>query len=108
MTAGKKRVRPVSFKVTKQEAEIIRYIVDRALRLGKFGTGAVEFLDMDITACHANGCKLDLLKLLGAPNTDFMHDVCGIRDYLDRNTGKLTRCFLPRTAKLSDKKKRAA
>ncbi len=51
---------------------------------------------MDITATHANGCPLDLDKLLAAPDFDFAHDVFGIRRHLDRTTGELRDFFLPR------------
>ena len=54
---------------------------------------------MDVTACHANGTKLDLEKLLNFPDFDFLHDVAGIRNCIDRETGKLTKCFLPRCAR---------
>lgn len=53
---------------------------------------------MDLTACHCNGCELDLDRLLLAPDPDFGHDVCGIRRHIDRRTGKLGGCFLPRCA----------
>lgn len=57
-----------------------------------------EFMDadMDITATHANGCPLRLDDLLAADEFNFGHDVFGIRNCLDRKTGKLMRNFLPR------------
>ena len=51
---------------------------------------------MDITAAHMNGNKLDLEKLLIADNQNFAHDVFGIKNNLDRTTGLLENCFLPR------------
>jgi hypothetical protein len=54
---------------------------------------------MDITACHLNGCKLDLAKLLAADDFNFAHDVLGIRRHIDRETGQLMNCFRPRFAK---------
>lgn len=53
---------------------------------------------MDVTACHANGCPLDLEKLLHADAFNFSHDVFGIARYINRNTGKLENCFVPRCA----------
>lgn len=53
---------------------------------------------MDLAATHANGCKLDLDKLLAFDNFNFAHDVFGIREHLDRKTGKLKDFFLPRCA----------
>ncbi len=51
---------------------------------------------MDITAAHRNGCPLKLDELLKAEDFDFAHDVFGIRRYINRKTGKLENCFLPR------------
>jgi hypothetical protein len=51
---------------------------------------------MDISACHSNGCPLRLADLLAAKNFDFMHDVAGIHNNIDRETGKLKGNFLPR------------
>lgn len=51
---------------------------------------------MDIRACHANGTPLRLEELLRADDGNFGHDVFGIRRYIDRTTGQLTDCFLPR------------
>jgi hypothetical protein len=54
---------------------------------------------MDIIACHANGNPLDLAQLLMINDYEFMHDVCGIRDHIDRDTGQLRDCFVPRTTR---------
>ena len=52
---------------------------------------------MDLTACHANGCPLQLDELLKADKFEFSHDIYGIRKAIDRTTGKLTEdCFTPR------------
>lgn len=55
-------------------------------------------LSMDLTACHANGCPLDLDGLLNADKGDFLHDVTGIMAHINRQTGQLEDCFLPRYA----------
>lgn len=89
-----------SFHASRFEHELINKIAKRASCL------AVEYdieyskmtATMDVTACHANGCELDLNKLLEAPAPDFAHDVFGIRRHLDRRTGKLGDHFLPRCA----------
>lgn len=88
----------ISFKATKEEVALIRKIVERALPLYKSLGLRDSFLtmEMDLTACHANGCPLDLQKLLDAPQEDFEHDVLGIRHTIDRNTGKLDGFFDPR------------
>ena len=58
-------------------------------------------LEMDLGACHVNGCPLDLHRLLTAEHGNFGHDVRGIVRFLDRTTGKIPenkfwpRCALP-------------
>jgi len=93
------QARAVRFKVTELEAERIKMIVERAERRLQ-GVDRLQ-LTMDITAVHANGCPLDLPKLLHAPDFDFAHDIWGIHRHLDRTTGKLS-CFLPRCARTED------
>ena len=52
---------------------------------------------MDVSAAHIK-CPLDLKGLLGAEDIDFIHDVAGISRHIDRGTGELKDCFLPRFA----------
>jgi hypothetical protein len=85
----------LKWDTTKDEKALIEVIVDRAIEAGG---GARNDWAMDITACHNNGCPLDLEKLAEAPEFDFRHDVFGIRRHLDRSTGKLGDCFIPRCA----------
>jgi predicted transcriptional regulator len=56
---------------------------------------------MDVIEVHLNSCPLQLAALLQAPNFDFVHDVTGIRRHLNRQTGELQDCFLPRYAQHS-------
>jgi len=96
----------IRFDTSKFEAELILKIAKRAKELGivsnpKSGKKDVRAYslmdcDMDITACHLNGNPLDLNKLIAADDFNFSHDVCGIANCLDRETGKLTKCFVPR------------
>lgn len=88
----------VSFAVTPADAAIIAAIVDRAIPLAKEAGIKVKRMDliMDLEAVHANGNPLRLADLLAADPGNFGHDVWGIRRYLDRETGQLTSCFLPR------------
>lgn len=53
---------------------------------------------MDIDACHMNDCPLKLQELLQADDFNFAHDVFGIRAHINRHTGKLMDCFVPRYA----------
>lgn len=88
------------FTATKKEMKFIERIVERALKLAEdleFSCNKATLL-MDIEACHCNGTKLDLKKLMSFDNSNFSHDVFGIRKHLDRNTGKLRDCFRPRCA----------
>ena len=82
-----------SFKVTKSEMDTIWQIVDRASRLVTVDRMS---LSMDLTAVHANGCPLRLADLLAADDANFLHDVLGIRAHINRKTGKLENCFVPR------------
>lgn len=88
----------ISFTTTREESDLIVAIVDRAegtsLMLPAFG--ARMNLVMDLTATHANGCPLDLEGLLAAEPFDFAHDVAGIQRHINRETGQLEDCFLPR------------
>lgn len=56
-------------------------------------------VQMDLEACHSNGCPLDLERMQEAKQSDLMHDVGGIRRHLDRDTGALRDFFVPRFAK---------
>lgn len=52
---------------------------------------------MDIENAHTN-MPLRLHELLAADRMNFAHDVLGIFDHLDRSSGKLMDCFVPRFA----------
>lgn len=94
------KTKVLSFEVSREDARIIREIARRASLLAtEHGVEyAVADAEMDLTACHANGMPLDLQKLLTADNGNFGHDVFGIRRHLDRTTGQLKDCFVPRFA----------
>ena len=55
-------------------------------------------LNMDLTATHVSGCPLDFKKLLDFAEFDFWHDIGGINRHIDRGTGELEDCFVPRCA----------
>lgn len=90
----------INFDVTKEEAKLIHAIALRADNevFNGWTTQSIMDTEMDITAVHANGLPLKLKELLMAKPFDFAHDVGGIRRCLDRNTGQLRDCFLPRFA----------
>lgn len=87
------------------EIEAIARITERAFTNskmvigGKIRGGDRMDLHMDLCAVHSNGTELDFERLEKFPDYDFAHDIMGIRRHLDRKTGKLTDCFLPRCAK---------
>jgi hypothetical protein len=89
--------RAVIFGATAAEYRIISQIAKRAYEISN---GALAVMDtaMDLDACHSNGCPLHLADLLAADDFNFAHDVFGIRRHLDRRTGKLGDCFVPRFA----------
>lgn len=91
----------ISFETSKSEADIICQIADRANLLSKKYDIEYKYMTamMDITACHANGNELRLDELLKADDSNFAHDVFGIRRHINRETGKLENCFLPRYSK---------
>lgn len=88
------------FTATREESRIITKIAQRAIAIAT--TEGIDYdyqsAHMDIEACHSNGMPLDLTKLLNAPDGDFGHDVFGIRRFMDRDTGRLLDCFVPRCA----------
>lgn len=88
----------VNFDYTLEDAKLFDEIADRALANVKMD------LAMVIAACHLNGCPLDLKKLLTFEDADFFHDINGISEHINRNTGKLENFFLPRCAKMDTPK----
>jgi hypothetical protein len=90
-----------NFAITPADAETLDVIVRRILYSQRLAHEAREPLAwyMDLTAAH-NACPLDLDRLATAPELDFWHDVYGIARHIDRETGQLGDCFLPRYARL--------
>jgi hypothetical protein len=90
----------ISFDITREEAAAIERIIARATVLRLFREGHDRLaVFMDLAATHANGCPMDFERMLAADDFNFTHDYCGIARYIDRETGQLTECFLPRFAK---------
>ena len=86
-------MKQINFDATKEDAKIIEKIVNRA---GNEFDAPFLQTHMDITATHLNGNPLRLADLLAADKFNFAHDVIGIANHLDRKTGKLRNCFVPR------------
>lgn len=87
----------INWNVSKEDHELILKIADRVIAMSD-GKVKKQSVLMDLTACHANGCRLKLEELLNAPISDFAHDIIGISSHLDRTTGNIGGCFLPRYA----------
>lgn len=90
----------VSFECGRDAMLAIHHIVKRASKLAKDNGIAMDAmeLEMDLVAAHCNGCPLDFDKLWKFDDANFGHDVFGIRRHIDRSTGELGGCFLPRCA----------
>ncbi len=82
-------------RISKKDTLAISHICKRAKRTHP--EIDLMSLNMDIGAAHLD-CKIKLTELLDAQDGDFFHDVWGIQGHIDRETGKLTDCFLPRYA----------
>ena len=81
----------------KETMDIEAQIARRAVAMAKEHGIQYKQMDavMDIDACHSNGNPLKLTELLGADDFNFTHDVFGIRQHINRTTGKLEHCFVP-------------
>lgn len=89
-------------KITSTELDLIGKIGKRARGMTmSFIKRPQSAWVMDVDACHRS-CPLKLAELLAADDFNFMHDVIGIMKHLNRMTGKLEDCFLPRFAKSDD------
>jgi len=90
----------LNWTATREDFEIIVKIAERYIQLVSEMNIKVDkmILIMDIQATHDNGCPLKLDELLKADDGNFAHDVTGIRVNINRQTGKLENCFLPRFA----------
>lgn len=92
---------PINWKSTPQEFRVLLELAKRAAGVELIATGTDRPVGqwlMDFTACHLNGMPLQLDALLQARPEDFAHDAFGIARHLDRKTGKLGGCFVPRYA----------
>ena len=88
----------ISWTTNKTDRELIKKVATRAWPKAQKLYASVLDLEMDLTAAHLNGCPLDLERLLNADDLNFFHDIYGIGEHLNRKTGRLTDCFVPRCA----------
>lgn len=82
----------------KEERAIIDNIIDRAVEMCMKNDGSVLdklTLRMDISAVYVH-TPLKLEALFETDDFNFAHDVFGIMRNIDRQTGELANCFLPR------------
>lgn len=88
----------VKFTLINAQRSLVHKIVARGVKLCKEQKVPYDKLSMtmDITATIANGNPMRLQQWLEADDFNFAHDLFGIRRYIDRDTGKLTDCFIPR------------
>lgn len=90
----------ITWTKDKETMTVEAAIAERASNMAAIAGFSYPILDatMDIDACHNNGCPLKLHELLEADDFNFAHDAFGIRRHIDRTTGKLQDCFVPRYA----------
>jgi len=83
----------INWMATKKEDALLIEIAKKAVKMYNLD---YQKLVMDLTATHCNGNKLKLKNFLNSDNLNFGHDIFGIINNIDRNSGKLLNCFLPR------------
>ena len=98
MKSARKDYEMIEFTDDKKSIELIGKIAERALKIYSECEVEREKIDivMDLSACHVT-CPLKLKDMLEwNGQADFMHDISGIYRHLNRETGELEDCFLPR------------
>lgn len=87
----------MKWKTKRTDGHLIDRIVDRVAP--EMPERELIDITMDLTACHLNGCPLDLKRMAEWPHMfDLLHDVYGIARHIDRKTGKIGGFFVPRFA----------
>jgi hypothetical protein len=92
--------------LSRDDFDQIEMVLDRAVKRfnelapphDKMDRDEINSLRMDLCAVGKH-CPMNWTALSCAPLTHLVHDVFGIRQHIDRSTGKLGGCFLPRYAK---------
>jgi hypothetical protein len=91
----------VSFDVSTDDASGINRVIEKAIRLKMIKSTERMHYEMNLCATVAQGCQIDFARMLDndeRDNFDFAHDLFGIDRHLDRSTGRLLGCFVPRFA----------
>ena len=88
--------------VTKETMDYTNRCADRLLNIGEKIKSETQpdvvGVMMDLCAASLT-TPIDFEKLLKSDIHDFIHDILGIANHLDRDTGELRNCFLPRSAR---------
>jgi hypothetical protein len=84
--------------VSQAEHAYIRQILLRAEQHNILHKNDRLTLEMDLRAVMRH-TPLNLKQLANFGDGDFAHDITGIQYHIDRRTGTLTECFLPRCAR---------
>ena len=90
----------INWETSKEDAALIEQIADRWINNCVEDGAPITTRStlMDLTATHANGCPLDLERLLKADADTFAHDLYGIYLTMCVKSGKLQNGFLPKCA----------
>ena len=87
----------------RKEMQAILKVIERAQTLVPdfLKTRSYPQMDMllDLEAVNSSGDGLDFEKLIKFDDFNFLHDILGIRKHINRETGELEDCFLPRCSK---------
>lgn len=81
----------------KKVIEIINKIADHTVTINPAYDKSTVM--MDLLVLYETGVEMRWEEFLNAPVFDFMHDINGINQHLNRDTYKLEDCFWPRYAK---------
>lgn len=96
-TETTKMVTAVKFNADAEDTDLIVKIAQRVASLHpEFDVIKVS---LDLESTHCNGHLLNLKKLLEFEDDNFWYDIYGILSHVDRKTGKLKDCFLPKCSR---------
>ena len=82
--------------ISKADFGLLREVVRRVHKQFPEYPDTTMTLYMDLEHCHTKGCPLDFERLINFNDGDFLHDIVGIRKNINRETGEIENCFLPR------------